>query len=283
MNAQFVDGLEWISGNCPEHWLGNPPLDCPTISTDYVHSGLQSGFVNQANGSSDAILNLGNKTSGVWNFISWIYVPSGKEGYFTIQGEVPLDLGEKIVGNIFFNKEGKHPGEGVIDDTALGAVYFDFPHDQWFRVIMVIDMSLGIDLATWWLYVYNQTVIPIETPFTNEVGDIPTGLGGIQFFAASSNTAYYLDDLIFNDKPLILSANNYPENECQVFPNPVHDLLSIHCPTENPKISIYSQTGQLIEFEWNYNQTDVSVLPNGLYFVQIITSEGKSLQKFIKY
>ena len=65
-----------------------------------------------------------------------------------LQGAVPIGTGEWIVGNIFFNQDLLTPGMGQIDNTALGAVDFNFPQGQWFKVIMNWDISAGIGLAT---------------------------------------------------------------------------------------------------------------------------------------
>ena len=67
-------------------------------------------------------------------------------------------------------------------------------------------------------------------------------------------------------------------------PNPVSETLFVTSegrPIQS--ISVYSITGERVLSEIaTTNQIDVSGLKAGLYFAEIATSEGKSMQKFIK-
>ena len=78
-------------------------------------------------GTTDAVLDLGNKIFGEWGLEFWLLIPNDKEGYMNLQGTVPIGAGEWAVGNIFFNQDLLTPGMGQIDDTALGAVDFTYP------------------------------------------------------------------------------------------------------------------------------------------------------------
>jgi hypothetical protein len=126
-------------------------------------------------------------------------VPNDKEAYFNLQGTVPIGGGEWAVGNIFFNQDLSTPGEGQIDDTALGAVDFDYPQGEWFRVIMNWDISAGIAAATWQFNVAGVDVLPAGTPYTSADGTSPTSVGGIDFFSISSNNELYIDDLCYGE------------------------------------------------------------------------------------
>jgi len=178
--AQLTDDMEWSSGNCQNHWIVGFPLECPYVATGGGHTGEQSGYMPN-DGLTDNVLDLGSKIFGTWAIEFWMYVPAGREAYWNLQGEIPIGTGEWIVGNIFFNQDGANPGMGLIDDTALGAVSFDFPHDNWFRIAMYFDITFGIGASTWGMSVDNEIVIPQGTPFTNSSGTYPTSLGGIDF------------------------------------------------------------------------------------------------------
>ncbi|MFT4850164.1 MAG: heat shock protein HslJ [Sediminicola sp.] len=69
-----------------------------------------------------------------------------------------------------------------------------------------------------------------------------------------------------------------------VYPNPVADILFINPEGSTiDNINIYSLQGKLVLSE-NYalETIDVSDLSEGLYFIEISSSEGKSIQKFVK-
>jgi hypothetical protein len=285
--AQFTDDMEWEMGNCPSHWTTfTGPGDCPIVVTGGGHTGDQSAYID-GNGVTDNLLDLGSKIFGEWNLQFWMYVPSGKEGYFNIQGEVPVNAGEWVVGNFYFNQDNINPGMGVIDDTALGDVTFKFPHDQWFRITMNFDLTSGMSNATWHIWVNDILVIPVGTPFTNEAGDTATSLGGIDFFSVSPNTGFYFDDFCYQDPfPVsgcfIAGVDEFGSNSFKLFPNPAKTSLFIQSVVEISKINVYSQLGQLILSQDANLEIDVTHLNNGLYFVEVETSSGKGIQKFIK-
>jgi hypothetical protein len=69
-----------------------------------------------------------------------------------------------------------------------------------------------------------------------------------------------------------------------VYPNPVSETLFIASEGISiEKKTVYSLHGKLVFSENSASKTiDVSNLSNGLYFIEISSSEGKSVQKFIK-
>ena len=234
---------------------------------------------------TDNLLDLGNRTEGEWGLEFYMYVPLNKEGYFNIQGEVPANAGEWVVGNFYFNQDNTNPGVGVIDDTALGDVNFSFPHDEWFRIIMNFDLTGGISSSTWELLIDDIEIIPEVTPFTNEAGVIPTSLGGINLNSISSNTEYYFDGFKFEDSFIIVlvkGTEDFNKIEFTLYPNPTKNKLFVESVEEILKINVYSQLGQLVIDKEFTNEIDVSSLVNGLYFVEVETSSGNGIQKFIK-
>jgi hypothetical protein len=88
---------------------------------------------------------------------------------------------------------------------------------------------------------------------------------------------------IFKDYPLSINENNF-QNNLSLFPNPVKDLLFIVSEGITiEKLTVYSISGiQVIEASANVNSIDVSNLSEGLYFIEISSSEGKSVLKFVK-
>lgn len=282
--AQFSDDMEWIVGDCPSHWYGNPPESCPLVVTSMARSGKQSGLIPNDN-VTDVLLDLGSKIFGEWALEFWMYVPSNKEAYFNLQGEVPITTGELIVGNFFFNQDTANPGVGSIDDTVMGEVLFNFPHDQWFSVIMSFDLTSGMANATWQLWINEIEVIQNGTPFNNQAGDIPTSLGGIDFFSISSNNEYFIDDFCYADSGFcsIAGVQDFSNLLFSVFPSPAQNTIHINTREDIIRIIIYSQLGQKILVQNSNTKIDVSHLSSGLYFVELETETGKGIQKFIKY
>jgi len=82
---------------------------------------------------------------------------------------------------------------------------------------------------------------------------------------------------------------NTPEtniDQLAVYPNPATDIIHIHGVTSEIKSTlIYSVAGQLMHSApLNSEKINISNLQPGIYFIEIITSEGnKQTQKFIKH
>ena len=88
---------------------------------------------------------------------------------------------------------------------------------------------------------------------------------------------------VLKNNPLSVSENN--KLKATIYPNPVSEELFIASEGITiEKIKIYSISGsQIIEASLNLNSIDVSNLSEGLYFLQIFSSEGNRVQKFIKH
>ena len=88
---------------------------------------------------------------------------------------------------------------------------------------------------------------------------------------------------IFRNTP-VLSTPVFQQPKVMVYPNPVKGELFIASegiPFE--KIKVYSISGsQVAQASVNENSIDVSGLSEGLYFLEVLSSEGRSIQKFIK-
>ena len=284
--APVTDDMESYTDGEPiyEDWwstLGcGDDLGCALESSSaQANSGLLSGLV-PGDGTTDVILDLGNKIFGEWGLEFWMYVPSDKEAYFALKGCVPICT-EDFYIHVFLNQDLASPGEGVFSNTALGDVNFDFPHDQWFRIVMNVDISSGIALATWQVHVDGEVVIPSGTAFTNSAGEIPISLGGINFFSISTNNEYYVDDFNYIDGT-ILATVDYSEAVFSVSPNPASDMVYISSEENIETLRIYALSGRLVQELVGTKTVDVSALTNGMYFIEATTSTGKGVQKLIK-
>ena len=290
VNAQFVDDLEYPDG-IPESsywwtcWLNETNCMPFIVGPGGAHEGEYSGLI-PGDEITEEVLDLDDRIFGEWGLEFYMYVPSGKEAFWNLQGTVPIGAGEWIVGFLYFNQDLATPGQGIISDTALGEITFNFPHDEWFRVAMNFDLSLGIASGTWGMSIDNSIVVPEGTAFTNLDGDIPTSLGGVSFYSISPDNEYYIDTFNhingFLELEPIAGVDDITSFNFSIFPNPAVNNINISTTESIEKIHIYSMQGTLVK-ETNHNKTiDISNLSNGLYFMEINTEKEKSIQKFIK-
>ncbi|WP_138434475.1 T9SS type A sorting domain-containing protein [Winogradskyella algicola] len=102
--------------------------------------------------------------------------------------------------------------------------------------------------------------------------------GNTRFF----NTTIDLGAYEYNST-LGIDAVSLNANSVKLYPNPVSDRLFIKSTEQVKNISIYNINGQLVKqaIETS-NGIDVSVLPSGLYMIQINTSNNSINQKFLK-
>lgn len=152
------------------------------------------------------------------------------------------------------------------------------------------------------LFVYGEeddTLTPINFTKTNEDCIYPEHIGFEEgyFFQFSDEQPLYIVDIIetlfafdlypgftytFSNEPL--SLNNYNLIPFKIYPNPV--INNLHISSENiniERLNIYSITGQKVLKQHTINNTvDVSNLSKGMYFIEIFTSEGNTVKKFIK-
>jgi len=297
VNAQDIDDdMESYTVGQPifqDHWTDwgcGGGAGCAIMSSDaQALSGGKSGLIPN-DGTTDAVLDLGNKIFGEWGLAFYMYVPSGAEAYWNLQGEVPIGAGEWIVGNIFFNQDLATPGEGLIDNSALGAVSFPFPHDQWFAITMNFNINSGISAATWQFNVNGVDVIPEGTAFTDGAATAPTSLGGIDFFSITTSNEYYIDDVFYIDEFLdpdiiIGSIDDFNSKGFLASPNPVNDVLNLRANEEITSIAIYNVLGQEV-FKKDINTLDAAIdmssYQKGIYILKANIGNVEGSVKIIK-
>ena len=89
--------------------------------------------------------------------------------------------------------------------------------------------------------------------------------------------------VVFSDD-CSLGKEDFLMTQIAIYPNPVSETLFIASEGISiEKKTVYSLQGKLVLSEMNASKTiDASNLSEGLYFIEISSSEGKSIQKFIK-
>jgi len=267
-------------------WTVWPGTSGITVSDAQAASGSQSGLVGADPATIDPVLDLGNKIFGVWYTNFNMYIPAGFEGYWNLQGEVPIGSGEWIIGNIFMNQDLAAPGVGLIDNCVGAPVNFDFPHDAWFPVELVVDISAGISAATWSLHVDGVEVIPAGTAFTDNGGVVPTSYGGFNFYSISTNNTYYLDDIWHADFPQDVGAtNDFASKGFQAYPNPVQNVLNLQANETINQVAIYNVLGQQVyaaQVGALASTVDMSQFASGAYIVKVDVNGAEGTVKIIK-
>ena len=104
---------------------------------------------------------------------------------------------------------------------------------------------------------------------------------GNEFLDLEASPGYILH---YQNHPLDLSINDNDLASITIHPNPSSNHISIS--SNNiiiNSITIYSLTGKkIIENSKGLNSINVSNLSKGMYFIEITSSEGKTVKKFIK-
>ena len=305
INAQFADDMESYTDGEPiyeGHWsywnCDNGGDGCAILSSSaQSHSGNFSGLIPN-DGTTSAILDLGNKVFDLWAIEFFMYVPSNNEAYWNInncnttcdENNICTTICDEDWNIHFnFNKDLNSPGAGTITNSPLGDINFTFPHDQWFRVVIFWDFANGVNLGTWEMAIANLIVIPEGTVFTIEDGSYPSypnGLGSLNFSSPGVNNNYFLDDLYYTDNWMTILENNEITNtNFNVFPNPVVDQLNINSEKTITSISITNILGQeVLNKDINSIEAiiDVSALQKGTYFLKVVIGNTTEIKKIIK-
>ena len=103
-----------------------------------------------------------------------------------------------------------------------------------------------------------------------------------------------IEDILYNVTPnqtlnitegSALSLNEFEKKELKIFPNPSNGFFNIeHSNLGNIKIKVYNYLGkEIIDTNYDSNSTilDLSYLENGIYFLDVITSNQSIIKKVV--
>jgi hypothetical protein len=269
-------------------WGGVPgSAEDVTITTEQAFSGQNSALFTSTSpttgGPGDIMLNLGNRTTGIYGIAWYMYIPSGNGGYFNIQHSETA--GEEWGLDVIFRASGNVEFTANNNTTTVTT----FPHDEWFEVSLLINLNIAQGLF----------VINDEEPLAWQYGMTIEGevgmnqLGAINFYtyAGGDPVRFYIDDVVYVD----LSSVNVAENvlgSAKLYPNPVTDVLAIELPeaSANTVVSVVDVTGRVVvegsmfTQQGTFARTEVNMraLPQGLYLVRIQDGANEYVHRVVR-
>lgn len=167
-----------------------------TISSDYAYSGANSVLIPEG-GTTDALLLLGNQTTGTWKLEWQMYIPSGQTAYYNVQEDESSGVAWNL--ELYFGDVTEGTGEFTIPGTG---VTFTYPVDEWFTVRHIFNLDAD--------------QIDVFIDGVNVLADTYTGnIGSINFYSAGTLNKYYLDDVIYMEitgEPCVLGTADICDN-----------------------------------------------------------------------
>lgn len=91
--------------------------------------------------------------------------------------------------------------------------------------------------------------------------------------------------LIYTDRKINFpSAVDQPSvnEDCIVYPSVTKDMIYISALSEVKQLRVYNLQGTLLKSVLNKNELNLNNIGNGLYLVEVITSDAKSIHKIVK-
>lgn len=164
----------------------------PLISDAQSESPSNSVHVTAGN---DAVLLLGDKTSGRYKVSFMMYIPTGGVAYYNVlQAFAAAD--SEWGTQLYFD----NGGEGSIDAGAEGAATFTFNNDEWFLIENYID--LDNDWAE--VFVGGEYVIGWQWTMGTFGTPGPLQLGAVNIYAweETGTPDFYVDDMLYQEMPL---------------------------------------------------------------------------------
>jgi len=208
----FIAGQQ-VACQDPVNWTTWSQLPCSaedaTISTNYAHSGTKSFVIVPAN---DFVKPLGDKTTGQWYMSFWMYIPTGKYGYFNTLNTFPASTTGHWGMEVYFGYGGPTgpptPGMGHLLSVPT-QIDFPFSHDTWFMVTVMVN--LNTDQAQFW---YNSTLINTWQWTRGNPGTYALRLAANDFYGPSqtSGDECYYDDYWYADSPVPVELTSFTGN-----------------------------------------------------------------------
>ncbi len=206
---------------------------------------------------------------------TWYYLY--QEGDLGAPGDFVWDIEPPITPYVTISESLEFNGFGACNSFSGEFIYTSDSSGEYLnpinytRTYETCDFEEHIDFETFFLSFFasegERNFSILETPSD-------------QYLSFNTNTGFIVH---FRNSPSLSNPDNNLYN-LVLYPNPVSNKLFISSEnTVIEKISVYSLTGKKVfESKHEANSIDVSELSKGMYFIEISSTKGKSLKKFIK-
>jgi Secretion system C-terminal sorting domain len=254
-------------------WSGAPGTgEDALVSSTFSQSGSNSLELSLS--STDAVFEMGNRTSGVWETGFSVYVETGQSAYYNIQEtEAP---GTCWVVEVNFD-------DGGTGSQTLNSNAFTYTQGAW------VDVQHFIDLDNDSIQLWIDGVGVAATKYSANGCNVK--LGGYDFFPAGGNgpgIRHYIDDMVYQSSTMPSWPVGLEDRftlDFQMFPNPAENNVTI-INTYNGEITIrikdaVGRTHQTMNSSLGTISIDVSELTSGIYFVEIQHQDSRGISKLV--
>jgi len=226
----------------------------PEISDVQAFAGSNSAHVESGN---DCVLLLGDSTAGRYKVSFYIFIPSGKLGYYNLLADFSGSNSEW--GTQTFFDAG---GNGRIDAGVESAATFTFVYDHWLLIENYVD--LDNDWAE--VFIGGDYVVGWQWTKGTFGGPVPNQLSAVNFFAWDGSKSengtpeFFFDEMLYESMPLGDAPTNLTAD--------VDDMtvsLAWDAPAEGTPDSYYVlRDGELLSVQSETTYEDMLELP-GVY------------------
>jgi hypothetical protein len=172
-------------------WSGIPGTTMdPFVKNNNPRSGNNSLLIE---GLNDAVLLLGDKSSGRYSASFYLFVPAGFTAYYNLLSGYTDAIQPSINGQVYFDLA----GQCRIDAGIANAATFSYNYNQWIFIENIVD----IDSDSAWIKV--DGIQKVAWKWSKGAGVTNQWTvrqwSGIDFYAwnATGTPKYYLDDISF--------------------------------------------------------------------------------------
>ena len=268
----------------PNEWTTYSHIPCDPdedayIRDNYAYSGTNSAAIVN---NTDLIKPFGTLTSGKWDILFRIYIPSGKEASYFCKSDFRPTVDNNAMAVWF-----KHDGTARLNVTPTTSTSFNYTQDEWLLVKTTVD--LDNDKAEFWCEGDSIS----SWRWTIE-GD-PLQLVCVNFYGLNFLYEMYVDNFVFGSHPITSVENEEIPTEYaldQNYPNPFNPSTTIKYALRERslvELKIYDAIGREVivmvneeqsagSYEFEFNATS---LPSGTYFYKLQAGEFIETKKMV--
>ena len=201
---------------------------------------------------------------------------------------LPSTIGNYLHYAINFENTGNYPAENIVVKTVIDPAQFDINSLQLLNTSNAVDARISGNIVS---FIFKNIQLPggghghillkVKSKSTLVTGDFVSKRADI-FFDYNAPVDTGLANTTFE---ILSNAVVALDASVSVFPNPAKDHIEIRSASNLKSIELFDVRGRVLATKIvGVLQTDfdVSIYPNGVYFVKIVTEKGSKIEKIIK-